>query len=99
MLTADFKGAWTALITPFQPDGGIDYSGFEKNIEFQISGGITGVLPVGTTGESPSLKEEEHKSVITKAKKFAADRCGVLAGTGSNSTIEAVNYCRTAVAC
>jgi 4-hydroxy-tetrahydrodipicolinate synthase len=97
MPITEFNGAWTALITPFLPDGGVDYTGLEKNIEFQISGGITGILPVGTTGESPALNEEEHKSVIIRAKQFSADRCGVLAGTGSNSTVEALGYCRTAV--
>jgi len=97
MSKVDFKGAWTALITPFKPDGSIDYSGFEKNIEFQVAGGITGILPVGTTGESPALKEGEHNNVIKKAKDFAMDRCGMLAGTGSNSTLEALSYCRTAV--
>jgi len=89
----DFKGTWTALVTPFNKDGSVDLAGFEKNIEFQIAQGITGVLPVGTTGESPTLEEKEHASLIKNAKKIAGKRCEVLAGTGSNSTREAINYC------
>ncbi len=92
-----FKGSWTALITPFKEDGGVDYEGLEKNIEFQIDQGITGILPVGTTGESPTLSTEEHIDVIAKANKIASGRCGVLAGTGSNSTAEALNHTRHAV--
>jgi 4-hydroxy-tetrahydrodipicolinate synthase len=89
----DFRGAWTALVTPFKSDGSVDYGGLEKNIEFQIDQGITGILPVGTTGESPTLTEKEHPSIIKQAKKFAGKRCDVLAGTGSNSTREALGYC------
>jgi 4-hydroxy-tetrahydrodipicolinate synthase len=94
---SDYKGTWTALVTPFKPDGSVDYSGFEKNIQFQVSEGITGILPVGTTGESPALKEDEHNKVIKKAKEFSMDRCDVLAGAGSNTTVEALGDCRTAV--
>ncbi len=87
-----FQGTWTALVTPFKDNGNVDYEGLEKNIEFQINEGITGILPVGTTGESPTLSTDEHNEVIAKSKKIAGSRCDVLAGTGSNSTREALNH-------
>lgn len=83
-----FEGAWTALVTPFTEGGGIDWEGLEKNIEFQISQGIRGLVPTGTTGESPTLGWEEHNQVIERAVKMAGKRCPVMAGTGSNSTKE-----------
>jgi len=86
----EFKGAWTALVTPFKEDGEIDWDGFKKNVEFQIANGISGLLPVGTTGESPTLTHEEHSLVNKKIFEFAQGRCGVLAGCGSNSTAEAI---------
>lgn len=91
------KGAWTALVTPFNEDGSLDYEGFRKNIQFQIEQGITGILPVGTTGESPTLSTEEHNNVIKRAKKYAGNRCDILAGTGSNSTQEAIGHCKHAL--
>ena len=97
MPVVDFKGTWTALTTPFKQDGSVDYAGLEKNIEFQIAQGITGILPVGTTGESPTLSKDEHNTVVRKAKEFAGDRCGLLAGTGSNCTEEASGYCKNAL--
>ena len=97
MPATDFRGAWTALITPFNQDGGVDYEGFRKNIQFQINQGITGILPVGTTGESPTLTEAEHTEVVAKAKEFTADGCDVLAGAGSNCTREALHYCKKAL--
>lgn len=90
MATLKMKGAWTALVTPFTETGDIDWATFEKSIEFQISQGITGVLPVGTTGESPTLTWDEHETVIERAIRFVNKRTGVLAGTGSNSTDEAL---------
>ena len=93
----DFKGTWTALVTPFKEDGNIDYEGLEKNIEFQVSEGITGILPVGTTGESPTLTPDEHNEVIAFSNSIARGRCDVLAGTGSNSTREALNHTKHAV--
>ncbi|MGQ9615962.1 MAG: 4-hydroxy-tetrahydrodipicolinate synthase [Spirochaetota bacterium] len=92
-----FKGAYTALVTPFKDDGSLDYEGFRKNIQFQIEQGITGILPVGTTGESPTLSTEEHNNVIKRAKKYAGNRCDILAGTGSNSTQEAIGHCKHAL--
>lgn len=84
-----FEGTHTALVTPFHQDH-LDETAFVQLIEAQISGGITGIVPVGTTGESPTLDHQEHGRVIEIAVKTAKGRCKVLAGTGSNSTSEAV---------
>ncbi len=83
-----FEGAWTALITPMSSDGQVDWRGFEQLIDFQISQGITGIVPAGTTGESPTLTWDEHNKVIDIALERAKGKCKVLAGTGSNSTSE-----------
>ena len=85
-----FAGTFTALVTPFQNDH-IDEAAFERLIEAQIAGGITGIVPVGTTGESPTLDHAEHMRVIELGVKFANRRCKVIGGTGSNSTREAVD--------
>jgi len=85
-----FKGTYTALVTPFR-HGQIDEEAFERLVDMQINGGVTGIVPVGTTGESPTLDHHEHLRVIELAVKFANGRCHVLAGTGSNSTKEAVD--------
>ena len=85
-----FAGTFTALVTPFQNDQ-IDEAAFERLIEGQIEAGITGIVPVGTTGESPTLDHAEHQRVIELAVKAAKGRCKVIAGTGSNSTSEAVS--------
>jgi len=92
MKKVDFSGCWTALVTPMKEDGSIDWKGFEKNIEFQISQKITGLLPVGTTGESPTLSYDEHNLVIKRAVEIAKGRCFILAGTGANSTKEAEEF-------
>src|SRR5216110_2949262 len=84
-----FCGTFTALVTPFR-DGGIDTSAFEKLIETQLAAGITGIVAVGTTGESPTLSHEEREQVIRLAVTIANKRCQVLAGTGSNPTHHAV---------
>ncbi len=85
-----FEGTHTALVTPFLQDH-FDETAFVRLIEAQISGGITGIVPVGTTGESPTLDHQEHHRVIESAVKTAKGRCKVIAGTGSNSTSEAVD--------
>ncbi|MDE2027012.1 MAG: 4-hydroxy-tetrahydrodipicolinate synthase [Candidatus Omnitrophica bacterium] len=85
-----FHGAFTALITPFTANG-IDEAAYKKLIEWQIAQGIHGLVPCGTTGESPTLSEKEHEQVIELCVKTAAQRVPVIAGTGSNSTREAVN--------
>ncbi|OGY44194.1 MAG: 4-hydroxy-tetrahydrodipicolinate synthase [Candidatus Buchananbacteria bacterium RIFCSPHIGHO2_01_FULL_39_14] len=84
-----WQGVFTALVTPFNGKGEIDYHRLEKNLEFQISQGVTGVVPVGTTGESPTLKWPEHIHLIKKVVEVVNGRGLVIAGTGSNSTEEA----------
>jgi 4-hydroxy-tetrahydrodipicolinate synthase len=84
-----FTGIYTALVTPFK-DGKVDELSFERLIKAQIRGGVDGIVPVGTTGESPTLSFEEHIYVIELAIKFAARKVRVLAGTGGNSTDEAI---------
>jgi len=90
-----FAGTDTALVTPFR-DGNFDTAAFQSLIEAQIAAGITGIIPVGTTGESPTLDHEEHLKVIEVAVQAAAGRCQVIAGTGSNSTSEAVTLTQAA---
>ena len=90
-----FAGTHTALVTPFK-DGAFDREAFESLIESQISGGVEGIVPVGTTGESPTLSHEEHSEVIETAIERAKGRCRVIAGTGSNSTAEAISLTREA---
>jgi 4-hydroxy-tetrahydrodipicolinate synthase len=90
-----FQGTYTALITPFR-DGKIDVPAFQALIERQIAGKVTGIVPVGTTGESPTLDTDEHIEVIRLAVEFAAGRCQVLAGTGANATHEAIELTKAA---
>ena len=84
-----FAGAMTALITPFR-DGQVDFETLDELIEFQIEGGIDGIVPVGTTGECPTLSHDEHKKVIERVVKTVAGQVPVIAGAGSNSTAEAI---------
>jgi 4-hydroxy-tetrahydrodipicolinate synthase len=86
-------GAITALVTPFK-NGQVAYDDLARLVNFQIKGGINGLVPVGTTGESPTLSHEEHMDVIRATIAAAAGRVPVLAGTGSNSTQEAVELTR-----
>jgi 4-hydroxy-tetrahydrodipicolinate synthase len=90
-----FAGTYTALITPFR-DGQVDYDGFRQLIEAQIAGGVDGIVPVGTTGESPTLSHDEHRDVIKAAVDIAAGRVKVVGGTGSNSTDEAIGLTQDA---
>ena len=90
-----FSGAFTALITPFK-NGAVDEDAFVKLVEWQIEQGIHGLVPVGTTGESPTLSHEEHDRVIELCVKTAAGRVPVIAGAGSNSTAEAVRLAKHA---
>jgi 4-hydroxy-tetrahydrodipicolinate synthase len=90
-----FRGTFTALVTPFR-DGNIDVSAFEKLIEAQIAAGVTGIVAIGTTGESPTLSHEEREQLIRLAVATAKKRCLVLAGTGSNATQHAVADTRKA---
>src|SRR5512132_3297204 len=84
-----FGGTFTALVTPFR-NGSVDVSAFEQLIETQITAGITGIVAIGTTGESPTLSHEEREQAIRVAVAKANKRCVVLAGTGSNSTQHAI---------
>lgn len=84
-----FEGAYTAIVTPFK-DGKIDYSALEIMIERQISEGIDGLIPMGTTGESPTVSFEEHQEFIVRVVKIVNGRVKVIAGTGANSTSEAI---------
>ena len=92
-----FPGTYTALITPFR-NGAIDVPAFQSLIERQIAAGIDGIVPVGTTGESPTLDTAEHIEVIRLAVEFAAGRCQVIAGTGANATAEAIELTQAAEA-
>ncbi len=90
-----FRGTFTALVTPFR-NGGIDVSAFETLIQTQIAAGITGVVAIGTTGESPTLSRDEREEVIRLTVTTANKRCVVLAGTGSNATQHAVTDTKVA---
>jgi len=91
-----YHGAHTALVTPLRPDGHVDWAGLEQNITFQVEQGISGILAVGTTGESPTLDWREHNGIIDKAIEIGKGKCIVIAGTGSNSTDEALMATRHA---
>jgi 4-hydroxy-tetrahydrodipicolinate synthase len=92
-----FSGIYTALITPFR-DGEIDEPAFKSIIERQIAAGVDGIVPVGTTGESPTLDTDEHLEVIRLAVEFVEGRCQVIAGTGANATSEAIELTEAAEA-
>ncbi len=91
-----FHGSMVALITPMRDDGSLDEDAFARLVEWQINEGTSGVIPVGTTGESPTLSHDEHKRVVEIAVEVAARRVPVIAGTGSNSTAEAIELTRHA---
>ena len=86
-----FTGAMVALVTPFQ-EGEIDFQTLDELIDFQLEGGIDGIVPVGTTGECPTLRPEEHKQVIERVVQAVDGQVPVIAGAGSNSTAEAIEY-------
>jgi 4-hydroxy-tetrahydrodipicolinate synthase len=92
-----FAGTHTAIVTPFK-NGRIDEAALKQLIDDQFAGGVTGVVPCGTTGESPTLDYEEHERVVKLTVEFAAGRGVVMAGTGSNSTREAVQMTEEAEA-
>ena len=89
-----FKGSLVALITPMHPDGSLDEKAFADFVEWQIAEGTHGLVPVGTTGESPTLSHEEHKRVVEIAVEVSNGRVPVIAGAGSNSTEEAIGLAR-----
>jgi len=91
-----FKGSIPALITPFTQDGDIDWKAFENFVEWQIEQGSHGLVPCGTTGESPTLSHAEHKSLVERCIQITNKRIPVIAGTGSNSTREAIDFTKHA---
>jgi 4-hydroxy-tetrahydrodipicolinate synthase len=93
-----YQGVYTALITPFNKNGSLDREALKDLVEFQISAGIAGIVPVGTTGESPTVTHEENIDVIRVVVEQAKKRVPVIAGTGSNSTDEAIDMTRKAKA-
>ncbi|MEL7048809.1 MAG: 4-hydroxy-tetrahydrodipicolinate synthase [Pseudomonadota bacterium] len=90
-----FKGSFTALVTPFDGDS-VDEDAFQRLVAWQISEGTHGLVPVGTTGESPTLSHDEHKRVVEMTIKTSNGRVPVIAGAGSNSTMEAVDLAKHA---
>lgn len=91
-----FTGSITALITPMNRDGSLDFTSFEHLVNWQIEEGTSALCAMGTTGESPTLSHQEHHEVIERAIKVSAGRAPVIAGAGSNSTTEAVDLARHA---
>ncbi|MDD3117550.1 MAG: 4-hydroxy-tetrahydrodipicolinate synthase [Victivallales bacterium] len=87
----ELRGVYTAMVTPFR-NGAVDFSRLEELVDMQIDGGVAGLVPVGTTGESPTLSVQEHMKVIETVIKRVAGRCQVIAGTGANSTSEAIEF-------
>ncbi len=92
------EGTYTALVTPFRDEPGqpIDWAAFDALVDAQVAGGVAGIVPCGTTGESPTLSHEEHGQVVERAVKRANKRVQVIAGAGSNSTREAVGLAQHA---
>src|SRR3954453_23034856 len=90
-----FRGSFTALVTPFK-NGSLDESAFRALVDWQIAEGTSGLVPVGTTGESPTLSHDEHKRVVRWCVEQAGGRVPVVAGAGSNSTKEAVELAQHA---
>lgn len=91
-----FKGSIPALVTPFTATGAVDADGFVAHVEWQIKEGSHGLVPVGTTGESPTLSHDEHKKVVKLCIEAAAKRVPVIAGAGSNNTTEAIELAQHA---
>jgi 4-hydroxy-tetrahydrodipicolinate synthase len=94
-MTATFRGSMPALVTPFK-DGKVDEKGFRAHVNWVIEEGSHGIVPVGTTGESPTLSHEEHKQVVVWAVEEARGRVPVMAGAGSNNTAEAIDFSKHA---
>lgn len=96
MMENKFRGAFVAIVTPFNPDGSLDEQGLVDLIEFQLAGGTHGIVPCGTTGESATMSHDEHRRVVELTVKTVAGRVPVLAGAGSNSTSETIELTRHA---
>lgn len=91
-----FKGSLTALVTPFTSGGALDEKGLERLVNWQIEEGSHGLVPVGTTGESPTLTHEEHKRVVSQCVAITNRRVPIIAGAGSNNTVEAIDFAQHA---
>ena len=96
--TTSFRGSFTALVTPFR-NGGVDEQAFRKLVDWQLAEGTDGFVPVGTTGESPTLSHEEHRHVVEWCVEQVKGRVPVVAGAGSNSTSEAIQLAKHAEEC
>ena len=92
------QGTITAMVTPFNADGSVDYGCLKAFVDWQCVSGVEGICAVGTSGESPTLSHEEHHRVVEKTVEYAARRVTVIAGTGANSTAEALSLTRAAIA-
>jgi 4-hydroxy-tetrahydrodipicolinate synthase len=90
------QGVWTALITPFKIDGSIDWDSFDKLVDIQIEAGIKGLVISGTTGESPTLSDDECSKLIIRAKKRVLGKCIIMAGTGTNDTLKSIHKTKLA---
>jgi 4-hydroxy-tetrahydrodipicolinate synthase len=90
-----FTGTYTAIVTPFK-NGALDEAALERLVKLQVKAGVDGIVPVGTTGESPTVDCQEHIRIIALTVKFAAGKIKVLAGTGANATSEAIELTRSA---
>jgi 4-hydroxy-tetrahydrodipicolinate synthase len=98
MTTPSFTGTYTAIVTPFTPDGdSVDHAALEALVEAQIAGGVSGLVPCGTTGESPTLTDAEQVAVIERVVKTAAGRVPVIAGTGTFSTKKSIAASKAAI--
>ncbi|MEI6516862.1 MAG: 4-hydroxy-tetrahydrodipicolinate synthase [bacterium] len=93
-----FEGAYTAIVTPFNKDGQVDYGKLRALIDLQIKAGIDGIVPVGTTGESPTVDVAEHEKIIAVTIEACRGKVKVIAGTGANSTSEAIDLTKHALA-
>ena len=93
-----FQGTGTALVTPFKKDGTLDEASLRRLVDFQVKGGVEAIIPVGTTGESPSLTHEEHDRVFHIVKEQSRGKLRIFGGTGSNSTRTAIEHTRMAKA-
>jgi 4-hydroxy-tetrahydrodipicolinate synthase len=92
------RGTGTALVTPFHEDGSIDYVSFNRLIEYQIAGGVEMLVPLGSTGENPTITIEERAEVIRRVVEIVNGRALVIAGTGTNDTASSIKYTREAMA-
>lgn len=97
MTRADVRGTFTAIVTPFTRAGEVDVPRLRELVEWQIASGVEGLVPAGTTGESPTLSMAEHVRVVETVIEAAAGRCRVIAGTGANATAEAIELTRHAM--